>query len=92
MLLIYTQNDPNILCSQELKKLSFYFIKKLQIFSHQHYTKVVLEAASEQDLTSVAAKLTENNIRDEKKSLKKFLFLDQSMLEFMLESFKLSAS
>jgi hypothetical protein len=64
----------------------------MQIFSHQHYTKVVLETASEQDLTSVAAKLTENNIRDEKKSLKKFLFLDQSMSEFMLESFKLSAS
>jgi hypothetical protein len=63
---------------------------KIQKFSHQHYTKVVLEAASEQDLTSVAAKLTENNIREEKKSFKSVYFLDQSLL-FMLERLKVLA-
>ncbi len=52
---------------------------------------MVLEAASEQDLTSVAAKLTENNIREEKKSFKSVYFLDQSLL-FMLERLKVSAS
>jgi hypothetical protein len=53
---------------------------------------VVLEAASEQDLTSVAAKLTENNIREEKKTFKSVYFLAQLLLEFMLKSLELSAS